>query len=314
METRAHHILIGTFTILVVAAAMVFALWLAKSSIARQYDYYDIVFTEAVTGLSQGGMVQYNGIKVGDVSQLRLDPRNPSKVLVRIRVNSDTPVKADTRAKLGLTGLTGVAFIQLTGGSPDSPLLKPPGSHKIPRIQADDSALSKLLAGGEDLVTKVNDIITRASELLSSDNVKRISATLDHLDQATGAIASQRKDLRVLVHQLAEASGKLNQTLDQTTRLASTTNQLLDQNGKQLMTDASQAMASLNSAAKQLELLLRENRGAIESGANGLAELGPAIRQLRQTLKSLQSISNHLDANPASYLLGGDRPREYTPK
>lgn len=314
METRAHHILIGTFTILVVAGAMLFALWLAKSSISRQYDYYDIVFTEAVTGLSQGGMVQYNGIKVGDVTQLKLDPKNPSKVLVRIRADADTPIKVDTRAKLGLTGLTGVAFIQLTGGSPDSPMLKPPSSHKIPRIKADDSALSKLLSGSEDLVTKVNDIITRASELLSGDNVKRISNTLDHLDQATGAIAGQREDLGVLIHQLAEASGKLNSTLDQTQQLARTTNELLDTNGNAVMQNASQAMASLNDAAQQLDQLLSDNRGSLESGLDGLGDLGPAIRDLRQTLKSLQRITDRLGDNPARYLLGGDRPREYTPK
>lgn len=314
METRAHHILIGTFTVLVVGAAMLFALWLAKSSISRQYDFYDIVFTEAVTGLSQGGMVQYNGIKVGDVDQLKLDPKDPSKVLVRIRVSADTPIKVDTRAKLGLTGLTGVAFIQLTGGSPQSAMLKPPGSDKIPRIKADDSALSKLLAGGEDIVTKVNDIITRASELLSSDNVKRISSTLDHLDQATGAIADQRKDLRVLIHQLAEASGKLNGTLEQTQKLARTTNRLLDNNGSEVMQNASEAMKSLNHAATQLDQLLADNRAALRNGVSGLADLGPAIRQLRRTLKSLQSISNHFEDNPAAYLLGGDRPREYTPQ
>lgn len=314
METRAHHILIGIFTILVVAAAMLFALWLAKSSISRQYDYYDIVFTEAVTGLSQGGTVQYNGIKIGDVTQLKLDPKNPSKVLVRIRAGADTPIKVDTRAKLGLTGLTGVAFIQLTGGSPEKPMLKPSGSHKIPLIKADDSALSKLLSSSEDLVTKVNDIITRASELLSSDNVKRISNTLDHLDQATGAVANQREDLGILIHQLAEASGKLNNTLDQTQLLARTTNDLLDRNGNALMENATQAMVSLNNAAKQLEQLLADNHGSLESGFNGLGQLGPAMRDLRQTLKSLHTITNRLAENPASYILGGDRPREYTPK
>lgn len=314
METRAHHILIGTFTIIVVAAAMLFALWLAKSSISRQYDFYDIVFTEAVTGLSQGGTVQYNGIKVGDVDRLKLDPQNPSKVLVRIRVTAGTPIKEDTRAKLGLTGLTGVAFIQLTGGSPGSPMLKRHGSSRIPRIQADDSALSKLLAGGEDIVTKINDIITRASELLSSENVERISHTLDHLDQATGAIADQRRDLRTLIHHLAEASGKLDATLDQTRRLADTTNTLIDQHGSELMTNASEAMASLNHAAKQLDRLLASNSGALESGVNGLGDLGPAIKELRQTLRSLQSITRRLGDNPTDYLLGGDRPREFTPK
>lgn len=314
METRAHHILIGTFTVLVVAAAMLFALWLAKTSISRQYDYYDIVFTEAVTGLSQGGLVQYNGIKVGDVAQLKLDPKNPSKVLARIRVAADTPIKVDTRAKLGLTGLTGVAFIQLTGGTPQSASLKRRGSHGIPRIEADDSALSKLLSGGEDIVMKLNDIITRASELLSKDNVDRIGRTLDHLDKATGAVASEREDIRLLLQQLATASKQMNATLAQTTKLSTTANQLLDTNGKALMTNATQAMASVQHAAEQLDQIIKNSSGAINNGMNGLAELGPAIKQLRDTLRALQGVTQRLGDNPASYLFGGDRPREFKPK
>lgn len=314
METRAHHILVGAFTIIVVAAAMLFALWLAKSSISRQYDYYDIIFTEAVTGLSQGGMVQYNGIRVGDVDELRLDPQDPSKVLVRIRVAADTPVKIDTRAKLGLTGLTGVSFIQLTGGSPDTPLLKDRSDKLVPRIQADDSALSKLLAGSEDLVTKVNDIITRASELLSGENVASISEILAHLDDTTGAIAAEREDVRRLVRNLADASGQLERTLDRATHLLDSGNRLLDEHGERLAGDAGATLQSLREAATQLDTLLRDNRGALESGANGLGQIGPALRDLRHTLRSLQSITRRLEDDPTGYFFGGEHPREFTPQ
>ena len=78
METRAHHVLIGLFTLLVVGAALMFALWLGKSDADRQFEVYDIVFQEAVSGLSKGGTVEFNGIKIGDVSSLRLDPQDPA--------------------------------------------------------------------------------------------------------------------------------------------------------------------------------------------------------------------------------------------
>ncbi len=314
METRAHHILIGAFTILVVAGAMLFALWLAKATISQEYDYYDIVFKQAVTGLSQGGMVQYNGIRVGDVAQLKLDPKNPSRVLVRIRVSADTPIKIDTRAKLGLAGLTGVSFIQLTGGSPETPLLKARSNAEIPRIEADDSALSQLLAGGEDLMIKVNDIIQRASELLSEDNVAHISRTLEHLDQTTATIATQREDLGTMITQLSEAGTKLNQTLDQTQKLMQSGNRLLSKQGPEVMTNASHAMASLDRVATQLDNLLGSNHAALESGMGGLAELGPAIRELRTTLESLQTLTYRLGNDPGRLLLGGNRPREFTPQ
>lgn len=90
METRAHHILIGLFVVGIVTAGIVFGLWLGKSGSDRAFDTYDIVFEEAVQGLSQGNTVQFNGIRVGDVSRLRLDPNDPRRVRARIRVNADT--------------------------------------------------------------------------------------------------------------------------------------------------------------------------------------------------------------------------------
>ncbi len=81
METRAHHVLIGLFSVIVIGAALLFGLWLAKSGSEGKFNYYDIVFNEAVSGLSQGSSVQYSGIKVGDVAFLRLDPKDPRKRL-----------------------------------------------------------------------------------------------------------------------------------------------------------------------------------------------------------------------------------------
>ena len=83
METRAHHVLIGLFTLLVVGAALMFALWLGKSDADRQFEVYDIVFQEAVSGLSKGGTVEFNGIKIGDVVSLRLDPEDAHRVIAR---------------------------------------------------------------------------------------------------------------------------------------------------------------------------------------------------------------------------------------
>jgi thiol-disulfide isomerase/thioredoxin len=88
-------VLIGAFTLAVAVLAMLFALWAAKTVSDRQWDEYEVVFTEAVTGLTRGGVVQYNGIAVGDVTELKLDAADPSKVVARIRVGGGTPVTVD---------------------------------------------------------------------------------------------------------------------------------------------------------------------------------------------------------------------------
>jgi phospholipid/cholesterol/gamma-HCH transport system substrate-binding protein len=312
METRAHHVLIGLFTVIVVAAALLFGLWLAKSSTDRQFAEYQVIFNEAVTGLSQGGAVQYNGIKVGDVTQLKLDPQDPRRVLARIRVGADTPIRQDTHAKLALTGVTGMAVIQLSGGSPNSPRLTADGG-ELPVIVADPSPLSKLLANGEDVMTNINDVVSRASQLMSDENVARISRTLDHLDKATGAVADQRDDIRALISQLAIASKQATATLEQTEQLARSANGLVDQQARATLESARNAMASLERSTAAIDRLLNDNRAALNGGMQGLGELGPAVRELRDAAGSLRGITRKLDDNPAGFLLGRDRSKEFVP-
>jgi len=312
METRAHHVVIGLFTVIVVAAALLFALWLAKSSSDRQFAEYQVVFNEAVVGLSQGSAVQYNGIKVGDVTQLKLDPQDPRKVLARIRVGGDTPVKQDTHAKLTMTGVTGLSIIQLSGGAPTSPPLASRNGLP-PVIVADPSPLSRILANGEDLVTNINEVVARANMLLSPENTDRISRTLEHLDQATGAVAGQRDDIRQLLQQLAIASKQANETLAQTNQLVHNANGLVDNQARATLDSARNAMASLEHSSADIERMLSDNRAAINGGLQGFSELGPAVRELRDAAGSLRGISRRFDDNPAGFLLGRERNKEFEP-
>ena len=312
METRAHHVLIGLLTVIVVTAALLFALWLARSSTDRAFADYEIVFNEAVTGLNQGAAVQYSGINVGSVTRLQLDPQDPRKVLARVRLNADTPVRTDTHAKLVLTGVTGLAIIQLSGGSPGSPRL-PAQPGKLPVIVADPSPLAELLANGEDLMTNINEVAARANQLLSDDNMQKVARTLDHLDRTTGAIAAQREDIRDLLRQLAQASRTANATLAQTEQLVRQTTSLIHQQGHATLDSAQAAMASLQHATASIDRLLADNRPALDSGLKGLNDLGPAVHELRRTLDTLHTISRRLENNPAAYLLGRDKVKEFKP-
>ena len=195
METRAHHVLIGLFTVIVVAGALLFGLWLAKSSVDTEFKDYEVVFNEAVSGLSKGSSVQYSGIKVGDVVALRLDPKDPRRVLARIRLGGDTPIKEDTQAKLALTGVTGTSIIQLSGGTPQSPALKGKDG-ELPTIVASPSPIALLLSDSNELISGVNTLMHNANLLFSAENIERISSTLEHLEQTTGTIADQRGTTR----------------------------------------------------------------------------------------------------------------------
>lgn len=313
METNARYVLIGLFSILVAGGGLLFALWLGKASLDSSYNDYEVVFHEAVTGLSIGSAVQFSGIKVGDVQRLRLDPQDSSQVLVRIRLAANTPVRENTEAKLTLAGITGTSFIQLSGGAAGSPELTAGPGNKLPRIIAEQSSMSRLLNNGKDLFGNINDLLNNANRLFSADNIERISQTLNNLQLATGAVAEQRDDLSKTIAQLAKLSAQANQTLAQTSTLLSTSNRLLDTNGSATLLSAQQAMAALQRSSSSIEQLLNNNQTALGEGLQSFSELGPALRELRETLSSLKGISQRIEANPAGYLLGREQPQEFQP-
>lgn len=312
METRAHHVMIGLFTVIVVVGAMMFGLWLAKSSVDTAFKDYEVVFNEAVSGLSRGSSVQYSGIKVGDVILLRLDPEDPRRVLARIRVSGETPIKEDTQAKLALNGITGTSIIQLSSGTPQSPELKGK-DNKLPEIIALPSPINKLLTGSNDLMTSINMLLESANRLFTPENIDRLSATFAHLEQTTGVIAEQREDIRVTLQQMRQFSKQASATLDQTSQLMRNANGLLSNQGTQVLGNAAQAMQSLAQSTAAINKVLLNNQDAINNGVQGVGELGPAIRELRDTLASLRSITRRLDANPGGYLLGRDKNKEFEP-
>ena len=174
METRANYVLIGAFTLAAAAFMLLFGLWAAKYTSDKDWRHYDVIFDEAVTGLTEGGSVQYNGISVGSVDDLRLDPDDPRKVIARVKLRAETPVKTDTHAKLSFTGLTGTAFIQLTGGSPEAPLLASENGDDVPLIQTEASAL-------QNIAETANKLVTRLDKVLSEDNIRNITDTLKNL-------------------------------------------------------------------------------------------------------------------------------------
>jgi len=308
METKANYVLIGAFTLIIAAALLLFGLWAAKYSSERSWQDYQVVFREAVTGLSVGSPVQYNGIAVGSITKLSLAPNDPRQVIARIRLESDTPVKTDTRAKLAITSLTGPSIIQLSGGTPQAPALTSVDTRDAPLIQTTPSAL-------QNISDTANRIVERLDQVLSDKNVASITATLEHLEAVSGSMADRDQGLQALLVSARDAARNLDRTLDTTNG----TMQRLDQNlVKQLpplLAKLDSTLARLDSAAGSADSILGENRAAINNFANeGLGQLGPTLSELRRLIRDLRQVSDRLEGNPARYLLGRDAPKEFEPK
>jgi phospholipid/cholesterol/gamma-HCH transport system substrate-binding protein len=308
METKANYVLIGAFTLIIAAALLLFGLWAAKYSSERSWQDYQVVFREAVTGLSVGSPVQYNGIAVGSITKLSLAPNDPRQVIARIRLEADAPVKTDTRAKLAITSLTGPSIIQLSGGTPQAPALTSVDTRDAPLIQTTPSAL-------QNISDTANRIVERLDQVLSDKNVERIAATLENLETISGSMADRDQGLQALIVSARDAARNLDRTLDTTNG----TMQRLDENlVKQLpplLNKLDSTLARLDSAAGNADAILGENRAAINNFANeGLGQLGPTLSELRRLIRDLRQVSDRLESNPARYLLGRDAPKEFEPK
>src|SRR6185295_14967761 len=185
METRAHHLVIGSFAVGITLALVLFLLWIGKVELNREFQNYDLKFKGSVAGLAVAADVLYNGIKVGEVTNIDLDPDNPNNVMVRIRVRQDTPVKADSVASLDSQGLTGVANILISGGTQEAGPLTAQKGERYPMIPTKKSAFQELFAGTPELINRGNKLLERAAQFLSDDNQKIFSDTLQDVHRLT---------------------------------------------------------------------------------------------------------------------------------
>jgi len=304
METRAHHILIGMFTAMAGAGLMLFVMWMSQSVLDSDIKRYDILFREAVSGLSVGSIVQYSGIRVGDVEQLTLDPEDPRQVWARVRVAANTPVKTDTRARLALLNITGASGIELSQGTPQSEFLG--GGDTIPIIEAEPSPLTQLRVSSEELLVNVTSLVENANRLLSEENSAYVTRVLSNLDTVTTALAEEQQVLRAGLQSLVAAGNDIS-------RLINTLEDLTVRHGDPILGNAGETLATMQRISLQLEAVVGENRDALNQGMQGIAELDPAMRELRTTIFNLNSLVNRLGDDPAGFLLGGDNIREFEP-
>ena len=188
METKANYVLIGAFVLLAAGAMALFTLWIAGNPFSRSYKDYDVIFSGPVNGLTEGGEVRFNGIKVGEVTTLRLDRMDPNRVIAHIRVEGETPVRTDSVAQLNFQGITGVTFIQILAGDPATPLLTSVNG-ETPQIPTSRTLVDELFLGGQDLLSVSGDTIRKVNEALSEENLLHLTSTLASIDTALAKIA-----------------------------------------------------------------------------------------------------------------------------
>jgi phospholipid/cholesterol/gamma-HCH transport system substrate-binding protein len=208
METRANYALIGAFTLAMIFAAFGFVYWFSGPSQTGKQEVYQIVFSGAVSGLSPGSSVLFNGVKVGEVTRLAISEKDPSKVDVLVKIDDRTPVKTNTRARLETRGFTGVADVLLVGGTPGAPELVAKEGQRYPEIQAERSEIQNLLGNVQNLSTKAAEVLVKLDRLLD-ENKDTISGTLKNAEAFTKTLADNSNQISAFIKDAADAAHSL---------------------------------------------------------------------------------------------------------
>jgi phospholipid/cholesterol/gamma-HCH transport system substrate-binding protein len=300
MERNAHYALVGLISLLLVMATIIFVFWLARFQFTKQYDIYDVDFKGPVRGLTSGGDVDFNGIKVGSVTKLSLDKADPNRVVARVRLTSDAPVRVDSLATLEPLGITGVNYIQISAGTVSKPLLKETvAPNVIPVIQTKEGALESLLQGGGDVLTRTVEALDRVNKLLSDKNIASISTTLTDVQKVADEINSQKQ----MLADLDTTIKSLDQTSEHIQQLSDSANNLVNGDAKRTLKNAADAAEQLKGAAEEAKATLGKLQGpTTDFATNGLPRISSAIVSLQTAAESLNRVINDIEQNPQGVL------------
>jgi phospholipid/cholesterol/gamma-HCH transport system substrate-binding protein len=300
MERNANYALVGAVSTFLIVALIAFIAWLAGNGLNSGHDDYDIVFLGPVRGISTGSEVHFNGIKVGEVRSLTLDPQDTRYVIARARITSDVPIRTDSYAVLEPLGITGVNYVQISAGSLGKPLLKNTvGMMTVPRLGSRRDAVSDLLAGGETILERAAEVLARLDLVLSDQNIKAISGTLADVHGVTSELNAHKAII-------ADAD-KLLLTADESVKkigdLAQSTQGLVDGEGKKSFAKLADAAVEIQAASRALRLTLDGVRAPSSQFAqDALPKLTSEIEGLQKATENLNGLLTELRSDPRAYL------------
>lgn len=296
MERNAHYALVGLVSLMLVIGLALFVIWLARLQFVHDYDNYDVDFSGPVRGLSAGGEVYFNGIRVGEVTKLSLDKNNPNRVMARIRISSDSPVRVDSVAALEPLGITGVNYVQITAGTLSKPLLKdatPDG--RVPVIHSKRGSLESILEGGGTVLARAVDALDRVNALLSDKNIAAIGGTIDDVH----ALTTDFRQRRAMLDHLDQTILSANEAARKVSELTDSTNQLVNGDAKRTLANFGDAAAELKAAATDGRALVAKLQGpTTEFATTGLPQLSQTIVQMQAAAESMNRLIGDIEQNP----------------
>jgi phospholipid/cholesterol/gamma-HCH transport system substrate-binding protein len=313
METRSNHILVGSVVLILLIATAVFTIWLARVADTEQKTY-DIFFKQSVEGLARGSAVSFSGVPVGTVEEIKIWKDDPDFVRVRIAIAEDVPVLLGTTASIQ-GSFTGVSTLLLQGAKKGAPPITEVGPAGAPVIPTQAGGLGALLNSAPQLLERLSTLTERLTQLLSDRNQESIGNILKNVDRLSGDLADRGPEIAATIAETRIAIRQAGDAAEQFGKLAGTTNQLLDEQGRPLVADLRQTVAKAKTTMENLDAVLNDARPGVQAfSKQTLPEVGLLIRDLREMSEALSGVADRLNRGGASSLIGSSKLPDYEPK
>jgi phospholipid/cholesterol/gamma-HCH transport system substrate-binding protein len=263
-----------------------------------------------VTGLGKGTVARYNGIDVGHVYDVAIDDADPTRVIVTLQIDPKVKIHVDSVATLESQGLTGATYVEIEGGTANSPLLQAEPGQPYPVIPSKPSALQLLAQSGPALVQELKATGERVGDLFNDQNRKAIAETLEHLSATTAEIDSHAEDFGKTLASLRSSTDILNRTLQTADRALNSADHAL-QSVDHVADSIQTASDSANVTVQKLGHLSDDADKVVNGQA--VTQFTLLMAQTRALIASVTRLSNDLEREPTK-LLFGDQRQGYTPK
>jgi phospholipid/cholesterol/gamma-HCH transport system substrate-binding protein len=320
METKSNYVMVGAITLLLVALLAAFTVWLSRAGEGDKKEY-DIFFQQSVNGLAKGSGVSFSGVPVGEIQSIELWEPDPEFVRVRITIKDSVPVLLGTTATINGVGFTGVSEIQLDGAVKGAPALVCPEANPksacptgVPVIPTKPGALGELLNNAPLLLERLSALTERLTNILSDKNQQSIEQILDNVENLSGTLATQGPDLRAAIQESRIALQKAGFAADEITKMAGTTNKLLDSDGRPMLAELRKTLRAANGSLAALETTLNNANPAIETlNTQTLPEVTQLARDLRELSVSLKSVTDKVDQGGIGSVVNAPALPNYQP-
>lgn len=300
METRANYALIGGFTLAVIVSIFLFILWFSGSNRPAHQVPLRVLFNGSISGLSRGGAVLFNGVKVGEVTHIDLAPDDPSRVQADVVIDARVPLRSDTKARLEFTNLTGIAALALTGGSSDAPPLPAAADGGPSVIRADRSDFQDLLESARRIATQASEFLDRANGLVDSNSAS-LGKTIKNAEKFSDALAANSDGIKDFMGSMADIGRTIKPLTGKLETLATDTDKVVKSiepdRVKSILEHADSFSGKLDAAGNKIEGVMASLESFLGSGEskNALNDIKGSFSEVASAAKAVRRAADNIN-------------------